>query len=168
MKKMDLTVVNDVVGEVIHTLDFRIASFVVNVQVAEKGNPAISLHEPATRMSLQALADDAILNGNVRSIAIDGEGLIAAPTHAQVIEYHIIAVGDSNSILSRSAALAHTDADVAHDGLVGIGEGPAIAVDGDAVARGCLAEDGHVARAYDAVGDVDDTANGKDNDAFAS
>ena len=48
-----------------------------------------------------------------------------------MVEYHGVALGNSDAILARLAAFAHPDADVPGDGVVGVGPGEAVAVDCD-------------------------------------
>jgi len=45
-----------------------------------------------------------------------------------VIEYHVIAICESNTVLARVASLAHTEANVPDDGVVGVRERDTIAV----------------------------------------
>jgi hypothetical protein len=123
----------DIVLKVIDALDLGVAGLVVNVQVAEEADAAVRLHEPAARVRLEPLGDDAVLDGDVLGCAADGEGLVATPGHADVVKDHAGALGDGDGVLARRAALAHADADVAHDGVVGVGPAPAVAIDGNAL-----------------------------------
>ena len=68
-----------IVLEVVHALDFRVAGFVVDVQIAEETDAAVGLHEATTRMGLESLSDDGILNCNICNGSADGKRLVSAP-----------------------------------------------------------------------------------------
>lgn len=116
-------------------------------------------------MRLQALRDDGVGDGDVGHLAVDRKGLVAAPRDGDVVEDHVVAVGDGDGVLARVAALAHADADVAHDGVVGVAPAEAVAVDGDAAAGRRLAGDVDVLGHDDARADLDDAADVEDDDA---
>lgn len=59
-------------------LDFWVAGFVVDVQIAEETDAAVGLHEPTTRMGFESLSDDGILDSNIRGGSADGKGLVSA------------------------------------------------------------------------------------------
>ena len=65
-----LTVVDDVIGEVVDALDIGVPGFVVDVEVSEKGHAAIGLHESSTAMGLQTLSDNTVLNCDIRDTAV--------------------------------------------------------------------------------------------------
>lgn len=79
-------------------------------------------------MSLQTLSDDAVLNCDVCDIATDGESLVTAPGNREMVEDHVRALGNGNGILAGIARLTHADADVPDDGIVSVGEGPAVSI----------------------------------------
>jgi hypothetical protein len=107
----------------------------------------------------------AYLDGDVGSSTVDTEGLIATPRDADMVEDHILALCDASCILATRASLAHANADVAYDGVVGVREGPAVAVYCDALSWCSLTEDTDAFGDYNALFDLDETANLEDNDA---
>lgn len=81
-----LTVVDDIIGKVVSTLNFWVAGLVVDIEVAKEGDASISLDQPATRMCLETLTDDAVLDCDVGSCPTDRERLVSAPSEGDVIE----------------------------------------------------------------------------------
>ena len=54
-------------------------------------------------MCLEPLSDDAVGYGHVRHVSIDGEGFVSTPGNADVVEDHVVPVGDGYSVLARIA-----------------------------------------------------------------
>jgi len=117
-------------------------------------------------MRFQALCYDAVLNRDVERVTPgDTKGLDAAPGYRDVVEYHVRAGRNSHAVFTAGTAFPHTNADVAHDSVVGVGKGPAVTVDGDAVAWRGLAEDTDAFGDDDTVFDGYEAANGEDDGA---
>ena len=111
---------------------------------------------------MQTLRDNAVLNGDVSDFRTGyGEGFVAAPGSGYVVEDHVASFCDRDSVFSAASAFSHANADVAHDGIIGIAEAPAVAVDCDTITGRGLAEDAH-AFGYDhAVRDGDEATHGE-------
>jgi hypothetical protein len=45
-----------------------------------------------------------------------------------VVEYDVLAVSNTDGIFARSSAFSHTDRDVSHDRIVGVGQRPPIPI----------------------------------------
>lgn len=103
------------------------------------------------------------LNGDVGSSAVDAEGLITAPRDADMVEDHVLALCNAGCVLAARASFAHANANVSYNGIVGIRERPAVAVDCDARSRRSLAEDSNAFGDYDALFDLDETTDLEDN-----
>lgn len=114
-------VVDEIVLEVVHTLDLGVAGVVVDVQVPQDADAAVGLHEAAARVRPQTLGDDGVLHRDAGAVAADGEGLVAAPADGDVVEDHVGPGRDGDGVGARVAPPAHADADVPHDGVVGVG-----------------------------------------------
>ena len=115
-------------------------------------------------MCLEALSDDAVLDGDVSDIrSRDAEGFVAAPSYTHVVEDHVTSFGDGDSVFPTGPALSHSNPNISHNSIVGIAETPAIVVDGDAVAGRGLPEDRDAFGDDHALFDRDETADGKDD-----
>lgn len=95
-------------------------------------------------MCVQPLTDDRVLDRHIRDVAVDGEGLVAAPGDGDVVEDHVLAVGNGDPVLTRVARLAHAEPHVADDGIVGVGPRQSVAIHCDAATRRRLAGDIHI------------------------
>ena len=82
-----------------------------------------------------------------------------------MVEDHVGAVGHTASVSAARAGIAHTEADIADDKVVGAGERHAVAVDLHALSGSGLAKDGVVALHYERALDVDDACYVEDDDA---
>lgn len=122
-----------IVLEVVYSLDLGVTGLVVNVQVAEQTDSSIGLHQTTARVRHEALSDDGVLDGDLGDSSVDGKGFVTAPRGTDVIKDHVLAVGDGDGVLSRGSSSTHADGDVSHDGIVGVGKGPAIAVHHDSL-----------------------------------
>lgn len=87
-----------IILKVIHALYLGITSLVVNVEVSEQTDTIICLDETATRVCLQSLTDDGVLNRHIVHVAVDTKGLIATPGDRDVIEYHVLSLSNSDAI----------------------------------------------------------------------
>ena len=94
------------------------------------------------------------LDGDVCSSTVDTEGLITAPRDADMVEDHVLALCDASCILASRASLAHANADVSYDGVVGIRERPAVAVNSNAFSWCGLSEDADALGDYNALLDL--------------
>src|SRR5208283_4593148 len=104
-------VVDDIVGEFVGAFDLRIAGVVVNVKAAQNTYAAVGLDQPAGRVCFDALGNDGALNGDVRRVgAADGKGFIQPPGNGEMLENHIMAVGDGDGVVV-VAIEAHADAE---------------------------------------------------------
>lgn len=69
----------DIVLEVIDTLDLGVPRLVVNVEVSKQADTAVGLHQTTTRVRLESLSNNAVLNCHVGSVSADRKGLVAPP-----------------------------------------------------------------------------------------
>ncbi len=99
------------------------------------------------------------------AVGVDGEHLVESPRERAVVEYHALAVGYSCGILSRGATVTHTEADVAHDDVVGTRKRHSVAIDDDAFARGCLSCHVEILGENDARIDFNHTCHIENDDA---
>ena len=71
-------------------------------------------------MTKQALRNNRILNGNIANgSAADRKGFIASPGYRNMIENHIVTVGNSTSIFTTIAHSTHTHAQVSANHIIG-------------------------------------------------
>ena len=117
--------------EVILTLHFGVSRLVVDVEIAEQTDTAVGLNQAAARMRLEPLRNNGVLDSDVGNFSADREGLVATPRYGNMVEDHVLPLGDCYGVLARVAAFAHADTNVPHDGIVGIRPGQAVAVDSD-------------------------------------
>ena len=120
-------------------------------------------------MRLQALSDDGVLDGDIGRqgafvVPTDGEALVAAPEHGEVVEDHVAAIGNACSILAAGAALTHTEAHVAHDDIVGTRERHAVAIDLHTLSWSRLSQYGQVLGKDQTTCQFDDATDIEDDD----
>lgn len=139
-----LPVTDDVVDEFADSFDLRIARVVINVEGAQDAHAAIGLDEAACGVTLQTLRDDRGLDGDVGDAAADGKSFITAPRGGDVIEDHVVTVGDAHRVCAACTGNALPHADEAGDIVVRAGERKTVAIDCDAIAGRGLAGDGDV------------------------
>jgi hypothetical protein len=80
-----------------------------------------------------------------------------------VIEDHIFALCYAGCVLASSTSPAHANADVPYDSIVGVGKGPAVAVDCDTISRCSLSKDADTLRDYNALFDLNKSADLEDD-----
>ena len=76
----------------------------------------------------KALSNDAVLDSDVWNVTIDGESLVTTPRDAHMVKNNVLAVRNTYGIFAWSSPSSHSDGNVSHDGIIGIGQGPAISI----------------------------------------
>ena len=121
-------------------------------------------------MGHQSLSHNTVLDGDVlrRStlvVPVDGEVLVLSPGKGAMVEDHVLAIGNASTVLVLAAHAAHAETHEAHDNVVGTRETDTVAIDGDTLARCCLAGDVEVLGKDDARVDAYHTAHIEHHDA---
>lgn len=93
-------VIHHVIRKLIHPLHLWVPRLVIDVKVPEQRHPAVCLHQAPARVRLQALRDNRVLHRDILCRPADRERLIPAPGHGEMVEDHVFAFCNGDSVLS--------------------------------------------------------------------
>ena len=164
-----LPVIDEVVDILVYALHLEIAGGVVHQQNAIERD-VLALHQSTGRVSHQTLAYNGVHQGDIlgRSafvIPVHREVLVLAPREGAMVEDHVLTIGDATSIFVLGAYSTHAKAHIAYNDIIRTREADAIAIDGDALAWGCLACHIKVLGKRHARINTDDACHIEDNNA---